>query len=178
MIRLARFFNSRNRRTPLYTIPLRFPGQPAGERIRLLRSHQADSLVLPSCLSILALYEWWRWLFSAPPNPLLLTLVAAAALAQMWRRQKAYKAELSSLPTDRQAAAGSRQVIELIGSGAQHLWQTVRDQLSREVITPLARWIGQLSKFMRYTGLSRLLPPTILSAVSSSLKRNTIWLNR
>ena len=107
----ARLFGSKNRRTPLQLTPRRLAGQSVEEQIRRLQSAWGDVLSLPMCLGALALYEWWRWLFSMPSNPLLLTIVAAVAIQATWRRRAVYKAELKLLrlgrggePTVAQAA--------------------------------------------------------------------------
>ena len=107
----ARLFGSKNRRTPLQLTPRRLTGQSVDEQIRRLQSAWGDVLSLPMCLGALAVYEWWRWLFSMPPNPLLLTIVAAVAIQATWRRRAVYKAELKLLclgrgdePTVAQAA--------------------------------------------------------------------------
>ena len=107
----ARLFGSKNRRTPLQLTPRRLAGQSVEEQIRRLQSAWGDVLSLPICLGALALYEWWRWLFSMPPNPLLLTIVAAVAIQATWRRRAVYTAELKLLrlgrggePTVAQAA--------------------------------------------------------------------------
>lgn len=107
----ARLFGSKNRRTPLQLTPRRLTGQSVDEQIRRLQSAWGDVLSLPMCLGALAVYEWWRWLFSMPPNPLLLTIVAAVAIQATWRRRAVYTAELKLLrlgrgdePTVAQAA--------------------------------------------------------------------------
>ena len=95
MFRSPRLFAPKNRRTSFSMTPWQLSGQPVEDRIRMLRQQWLDFLVLPSCLIILALYEWWRWLFSVPANPFLLSMVAAASLSRTWRRGKAYKEQLS-----------------------------------------------------------------------------------
>ena len=128
MLRPARLFNSKNRRTPLQMKPLRSPGQSVEERVHLLRYQWAEFLALPTCLGALALYEWWRWLFSLPPNPLLLTVVAAVGLAQAWRKRRAFKAELKYLQLNQEADCTAKQVIELLGARACHVAQNLADQ--------------------------------------------------
>lgn len=92
----ARLFGSKNRRTPLQLTPRRLTGQSVDEQIRRLQSAWGDVLSLPMCLGALAVYEWWRWLFSMPPNPLLLTIVAAVAIQATWRRRAVYKGRIET----------------------------------------------------------------------------------
>ena len=115
MFRPARLFTTKNRRTAFPSAPLPFPGQLPQDRARLLRQQWADVLVLPACLLLLALYEWWRWLFSIPANPFLLTILASAALIQLRRRWKTYRAELNRVQTG-QTQYPSRHHVELIRS--------------------------------------------------------------
>ncbi|HVG02581.1 MAG TPA: hypothetical protein VM842_06795 [Nitrospira sp.] len=120
MFRPVRLFTSKNRRTAFPVAPFPFPSQPAEDRVRVLRQQWADVLVLPTCLILLAFYEWWRWLFSIPANPLLLTMVAAVALIQLRRRWKMYRAELNRLQSDKaQSSSGHR--VELIRSKTYRL---------------------------------------------------------
>lgn len=125
----ARLFGSKNRRTPLQLTPRRLTGQSVDEQIRRLQSAWGDVLSLPMCLGALALYEWWRWLFSIPSNPLLLTIVAAVAIHATWRRRAVYKAELKLLrlgrgdePTLAQAAG----LLRLTAARLLHRITTIR----------------------------------------------------
>ena len=63
MFRATRLFTPKNYRTSLMTCSSGLSGQPAADRLRVLRQQWADALVLPTCLILLALYEWWSWLF-------------------------------------------------------------------------------------------------------------------
>lgn len=117
----ARLFGSKNRRTPLQLIPRRLTGQSVDEQIRRLQSAWGDVLSLPMCLGALALYEWWRWLFSIPANPLLLTIVAAVAIHATWRRRVVYKAELKLLRPGRGDEPTVAQAAELLRLTAARL---------------------------------------------------------
>src|SRR6187200_954849 len=110
MFRPARLFRAKNRRTASSIASLPFTGQLPQERVRVLRQQWADALVLPSCLVLLALYEWWRWLFSIPANPFLLTTVAAVALLQLGRRWKMYRAELNRVQSDRTQGSAENRI--------------------------------------------------------------------
>ena len=177
MFRSARLFTPKNRRTSLQMTPLRFPGQSVEDRVRVLRQQWADCLVLPACLILLALYEWWRWLFSIPANPFLLTIVATVALAQMWRRRKLYRGELNQLQFNRNAPCTARQLIELLHSEAQQLYQDLVDRSSTYTRPVLGHRTWQPFKRMCDAGLC--VPfPQLLAALLSELKRHAPWPNR
>ena len=135
----ARLFNSKNRRTPLQLIPRRLPGRSIDEQIRALQSAWGDVLSLPLCLIVLALYEWWRWLFSIPSNPLLLTVVAAVAIHATRRRRKVYTAELKQLRLGRPAQPTVRELVELLRLTGTRLLQDIRNRLTSATILASAR---------------------------------------
>ncbi len=178
MFRPARLFNSKNRRTPLQMKPLGSPGQSAEERLRLLRYQWADFLALPTCLAVVALYEWWRWLFSIPPNPVLLTVVAAVGLTQAWRKRRVYKAELSYLQLNQEAGCTAKQVIELLSARARRLAHKLGDHISTQTIPLSVQRVWQ--PFTRLCDVWPCvpLPRHLLSALLSGLKRHAPWPNR
>ena len=177
MFRSARLFTQKNRRTSLPMTPLRILGQPVEDRIRVLQQQWANFLMLPMCLVVLTLYEWWRWLFSIPANPLFLTIVAAVALAQTWRRRKMYQVELNHLKFDK-APCAARQLIELLRSEVLHLCQELVHQISRQTVPLVAQRIWLSFKPLCLS--SHLWPcsKTLLSACLSRLKRTALWPNR
>ena len=130
MFRPARFFSSKNRRAPLQWTPRRSNGQPVDEQIRALQCAWGDALSLPLCLALLALYEWWRWLFSMTPNPLLLTFAAAIAIHATWRRRTLYRSELKHLRLAYPAQPTANQVRELLHVVGLRVAQELRVQLA------------------------------------------------
>lgn len=130
MFRPARLFRSKNRRAPLQWTPRRSNGQPVDEQIRALQCAWGDALSLPLCLALLALYEWWRWLFSMTPNPLLLTFAAAVAIHATWRRRKLYRSELKQLRLASPAQPIANQLLELLHIVGLRLAQEVRVSLA------------------------------------------------
>jgi hypothetical protein len=155
----------------------RIQGQPVEDRLRVLRHQWVDALRLPTCLVILALYEWWRWLFSIPANPLLLTIVAAAALTQMWRRWKVYRAEMIHFQLAN-ATCTVRQLIMSFRSAAQHHSQELIEQLWNRVVPVVAQTIWLPFKSLCQARLSGPLSKNLLSTCMSELKKNALWLNR
>ena len=135
----ARVFTSKNRRTSLQSIPRRLTTQSIEEQIRALQTAWADVLSLPLCLTVLALYEWWRWLFSIPSNPLLLTVVAAVAIHASRRRRKAYKAELKQLQLNRPAQPTLHDVVELLGIAGRRILQDLTGKCSPATLIASAR---------------------------------------
>ena len=136
----ARLFGSKNRRTPLQLTPRRLTGQSVDEQIRRLQSAWGDVLSLPMCLGALALYEWWRWLFSMPPNPLLLTIVAAVAIQATWRRRAVYKAELKLLRLGRGDEPTVAQAAVLLRLTAARLLQQITNiHIPSTILSPIRR---------------------------------------
>lgn len=149
MLLPSRWFGSKNRRTPLQLTPRRLTGQPVEEQIRRLQSAWADVLSLPLCLVALALYEWWRWLFSIPSNPLLLTIVAAVAIHATRRRRAVYTADLKQLRLGRTDEGTVTQLAELLRLTGARLWHQVAS--------------------LRHQAASLRVPPTILASVRRTL---------
>ncbi|HRC43908.1 MAG TPA: hypothetical protein PLT27_07645 [Nitrospira sp.] len=136
----ARLFGSKNRRTPLPLTPRRLAGQSVDEQIRRLQSAWGDVLSLPMCLGALALYEWWRWLFSMPSNPLLLTIVAAVAIHAAWRRRAVYKTELRLLRLGRGEEPTVAQAAALLRSTAARLLQPIANiRIPSTILSPIRR---------------------------------------
>ena len=136
----ARLFGSKNRRTPLPLTPRRLAGQSVDEQIRRLQSAWGDVLSLPMCLGALALYEWWRWLFSMPSNPLLLTIVAAVAMHAAWRRRAVYKTELRLLRLGRGEEPTVAQAAALLRSTAARLLQPIANiRIPSTILSPIRR---------------------------------------
>ncbi len=178
MFRPARLFNSKNRRTPLQMTPLGSLGQSAEERLRLLRYHWAEFLALPTCLAVVALYEWWRWLFSIPPNPLLLTVLAAVGLTRAWRKRRVYKAELSYLRLNQETGCTATQVIALLTARARQLAHTLADHVSTQTIPLLVLRVWQPFTRLCDVWLCVPLPRHLFSALLSGLKRHAPRPNR
>jgi hypothetical protein len=78
------------------------------------------------CLTILALYEWWRWLFSIPANPFLLTVVAMVALVHTRRRRRSYKTELARLKIGRGDDGMVGLLIELLRETGRRMCHGIR----------------------------------------------------
>ncbi len=136
----ARLFGSKNRRTPLQMTPRRLTGQSVEEQVRRLQSAWGDVLSLPLCLVALALYEWWRWLFSIPSNPLLLTVVAAVAIHAAWRRRAVYTAELKQLRLGRADEPTVKQLVKLLHlAGARLLQQITSIRIPSTILSSVRR---------------------------------------
>ncbi|ODT45059.1 MAG: hypothetical protein ABS70_04020 [Nitrospira sp. SCN 59-13] len=144
----ARVFTSKNRRTSLPSIPRRSAGQSLDEQIRAVQSAWADVLTLPLCLGALAFYEWWRWLFSIPSNPLLLTIVAALAIHAARRRRKAYKAELKQLQLNRPPQPTVNDVTELVCMSGRRILHDLTAKCSPATIIASARWFASPANWL------------------------------
>ncbi len=134
----GRVFTSKNRRTAP-PIARRSTGQSIDEQIRALHAGWADVLSLPLCLGLLAMYEWWRWLFSMPANPLLLSMVAAIAVYATRRRRKAYKAELKRLQVARVPDLTVSELLGLLRLGGRRILHELTRKFDPAVILISAR---------------------------------------
>lgn len=139
MFRFARMSNAKKRRSVFEITPLRLPGQSVEERIRFLRSKWEDSLALPLCLAALALYEWWRWLFSLPSNPPLLTIVAVVTLLYTWLRRKSYKAELNNLRLGQDGECTVAQLLELLREKGYRMLHDIIGRVAVKTMSLLVR---------------------------------------
>ncbi|HAP41396.1 MAG TPA: hypothetical protein DCQ94_16805 [Nitrospira sp.] len=166
MFRPARFFSSKNRRAPLQWTPRRSNTQSVDDQIRALQGAWGDALSLPLCLIVLALYEWWRWLFSMTPNPLMLTFAAAVAIHVAWRRRKLYRAELQQLRVARPAHPTASQVVELLHVVGLRLWQELTPKLAPAVVAASFRRILSPAN-----GLARRLTARFWHAATHSMQR-------
>jgi hypothetical protein len=173
MIRSVGLFTPKNRRTSSQMTQVRFPGQPVEDRVRALRQQWADFLVLPLCLLVLTFYEWWRWLFSIPVNPLLHTMVTAVALTQLWRRRRMYRAEMNHLHRDK-APCPTRHLIKLLCSETYRLCPELRDQISKQAVPFVAQWIWHPLKNLCQSSLYGLFLRNVMSACLSGLKKNAL----
>jgi hypothetical protein len=80
--------DGKSRRSVIKTPPLRVAGQSLDERISELQDEYGDLLILPFCLIVLALFEWWHWMTAVPPSPWILT--TAAILSVIYAFKKGY----------------------------------------------------------------------------------------
>ncbi|HNI68845.1 MAG TPA: hypothetical protein PKV55_12445 [Nitrospira sp.] len=141
MFRPARLFSSKNRRAPLQWTPRRSINQSVDDQIRALHGAWGDALSLPLCLALLALYEWWRWLFSMAPNPLLFTFIAAVAIHATWRRRKRYRSELQQLRLTHPAQPTASQIVALLQSTGIRLLQELTARLAPATVAAALRRI-------------------------------------
>lgn len=81
----------RTTRSPLTDRPLRNPGQSLDEELEeTIFSEFLSPLMLALLMCSLAGVEWARWYFGHPPNPVLFTIFAAAAVGYaVWRTLRA-----------------------------------------------------------------------------------------
>lgn len=139
MFRFARMSNAKKRRSPFQMTPLRLPGQSVEERIGLLRSKWENALALPLCLAALALYEWWRWLFSIPSNPALLTIVAVVATLYTRLTHRAYKAESKGLRLAHDEECTAKEMLELLRETVYRTLHNLVGRVSVQAMSLLIR---------------------------------------
>jgi hypothetical protein len=72
---------TKDKRSPLKDKPLRYPGQSLDEqRLSLLDDKVLEPLLLALFLVVLALLEWWRYLYPQPPLPWLVSVMALGGI--------------------------------------------------------------------------------------------------
>lgn len=115
-------------RSPIKRRPLRNPGQSVEEARRKLVEDKLESPALIAILLVaVAAMEWWRSFFGIPPNPLLFSVIAAAAVAFVaWRRVQ-LGPELHAL---KQAAEGERAVGQFLESLREQGYKVFHDVVS------------------------------------------------
>jgi hypothetical protein len=70
------------KRSPLKQKPLRNPGESLHEETqRFIDDRLLPPLIMAVFAVSFAAYEWWRWLTSTPPRPVIVTLTAALIVA-------------------------------------------------------------------------------------------------
>jgi hypothetical protein len=112
--------------SPLRDRPLHNPGQSLDQQLRDLLDEKILIPVLAAViLVVLAAMSWIHWLLKAPPNPLLMTLVAGSYsiyVAVVVRRRLRHVATLK-LGRDGERAVG--QYLELLREGGARVFHDV-----------------------------------------------------
>ncbi len=68
--------SSNEKRSPLKERPLRYPGQSLDEQLDQMTSNMLQLFLVASLGVSLAVWEWWRWYWDSPPQPIVATVVA------------------------------------------------------------------------------------------------------
>jgi len=67
--------------SPLKAKPLRAPGQSLDEEIQsLVYDKFLFYLIFAVFVALLAVFEWYQWAYDLPPNPFILSVIAAGAI--------------------------------------------------------------------------------------------------
>lgn len=178
MFRFARMSNATRRRSPFEITPHRLPGQSVEERIRFLRSKWENSLALPLCLAALALYEWWRWLFSIPSNPPLLTIVAGVAILYTWLMRRAYQAESKSLPLAQDGECTVGEMLELLREKGYRILHALIGRVSVQTMSLLVRPAFLLLRRKHAVSPSVSMRTSSMTTMPSGLRTSTHSTNR
>lgn len=108
---------SKNKKSPIKEKTLRHPGQSLDERIdKLINDDALLYFLYAGALIGLVGYEWWRYFYEVPPNPLPITIAAIVGfpycLYKIWKIYKETK--LLKLGRDGERAVG--QFLETLRS--------------------------------------------------------------
>lgn len=104
--------NRQLRRSLIKTPPLRLPGQSVDERISILQDKFTDLLILPSCLVVLGVLEWWHWWTAIPPSPWVFTIVALISIIYVWKKGAPLVAMVKNLRLGRDGERSVGQMLE------------------------------------------------------------------
>lgn len=108
------FETKKGRHSPLKQRPLRQAGQFLDEEMARLSYKILDFVVLGTVAVVLTLGEWYRWYFSFPPSPWILTTSALVVCAYCWIK-------IASLQDARRAAQQGRDGERVVGQQLETL---------------------------------------------------------
>jgi hypothetical protein len=63
-------------RSPLKEKPLHYPGQSLDDKLRQMTTSMLQYFLLAALGVSIAAWEWWRWYWDSPPQPIVATVVA------------------------------------------------------------------------------------------------------
>lgn len=114
------------KRSPLKEKPLRSPGDSLQEEIQRLIADQLLPAVLTAVfVLLLAAYEWWRWLTSAPPQPVAVTLIACTFVVYAAYRFVSVHPQLRSLRLGREGERTVGQFLEELRGQGFHVFHDI-----------------------------------------------------
>jgi hypothetical protein len=108
-----KFTSDRKRkRSPLKALPLHTAGQSIDEEISRIQSVEIGSYVAGiACMTLLSIFEWYRWIRSSPPSPLSITIGSIIVISYCIHKIYRYKKEIKKL---RLARDGEKAVGEFL----------------------------------------------------------------
>jgi hypothetical protein len=113
------------KRSPLKALPLHTAGQSIDEEIHRIQTVEISSyLVAAACMLFLSCFEWYKWLTSAPPSPVLISIGAAVVVSYCVYKIIKFRQEVKTL---RLARDGERAVGEYLDSFRQQGYRVLHD---------------------------------------------------
>jgi len=92
------FEQAKTKRSPLKAAPLHSAGQSLEEEIRRIEAIEISSYLAGAFfLVMLALLEWYRWFFSSPPTPVLMSIVSLCLASYCVLKVVKYKKQIGNL---------------------------------------------------------------------------------
>ena len=114
-----------SKRSPLKALPLHTAGQSIDEEISRIQSVEIGSYIAGiACTTILSLFEWYRWVRSAPPTPLPITIASIIVISYCIYKIYRYKKEIKKL---RLARDGEKAVGEFLDSFRNEGYRVLHD---------------------------------------------------
>lgn len=114
--------DNKKKRSPLTSAPLRNPGQSLDEEIeRVLEGEVSSYLLIGTFILVMAIYEWFRWYTSSPPQPIVFTIAALIITPYaIWRLLKARK-KLQALKQGRDGEKAVGQYLDRLREKGYHV---------------------------------------------------------
>ena len=117
--------NRKRKRSPLKALSLHTAGQSIDEEISRIQSVEIGSYIAGiACMTILSLFEWYRWVRSAPPSPLAIKIGSIIVISYCIYKIYRYKKEVKKL---RLARDGEKAVGEFLDSFRNDGYRVLHD---------------------------------------------------
>jgi len=117
--------NRKLKRSPLKASPLHTAGQSIDEEIGRIHSVEiATYMTTAACMVLLSAFEWYKWITSAPPSPVPITIGASIMVAYCVFKIHQYKKEVKKLKLARD---GEKAVGEYLDSFREQGYRVLHD---------------------------------------------------
>jgi hypothetical protein len=112
-------------RSPLKAVPLRYAGQSLDEEISHIWDDELSPYVVAAIFIVaFSLQEWWKWYFSLPPHPIVVSLFALIAVAYVGRKYVMARRKIKLL---RMARDGEKLVGQFLEGHRENGYRVLHD---------------------------------------------------
>jgi hypothetical protein len=113
-------------KSPLKDKPLRNPGQSGDEYIHNYLLDNITPIVVTYFLVVLAVIEWYMWATNAPPQPILITVIAVLSVIYAVRKYFVFRKKLKSLRLGRDGEIAVGQYLELLRENGAKVFHDIQ----------------------------------------------------